>query len=139
MLRLSKQSDYATVLMSRLAEAPDTVCNVNELASATRVSAPMVSKTLKLLARNGLIESVRGAGGGYRLAQQPEAISIAAIIDAVEGPIALTECSDQFGCCSLEGHCRIRPQWQIINATIINSLQQLSLAQLQSPSRKLGL
>ncbi len=138
MLRLSKQADYATLLMSRMAQQPDLIRNVAELAGDTRVSAPMVSKTLKLLARHGLIESVRGAAGGYRLARLPASISIADIIDAVEGPIAVTECSAHDGMCSLQAHCQVRPHWQIINASIIKSLQNLSLAELMRPVAELG-
>lgn len=137
MLRLSKQADYATMLMSCMAQQPDAVRNVAELSADTRVSAPMVSKTLKLLARDGLIESVRGAAGGYRLARTAESISIADIVNAVEGPIAVTECSGDDSQCALEAHCRVRPHWQIINATIINSLKTLSLAELRRPAAKL--
>lgn len=138
MLRLSKQTDYATVLLSHMASAPQRVCNVSELAQATHVSAPMASKTLKVLAREGLIESERGASGGYRLSRDPSQISIADIVRAIEGPIALTQCSSHEGC-SLQSHCQIRPHWQVINRTIINSLKQLSLAELQGPASHLGL
>ena len=136
MLRLSKQSDYATVLLSHLASAQGRVCNVSELAAATQVSSPMVSKTLKILARAGLVDSERGAGGGYRLNRAPADISIADIIGAVEGPIALTQCSSHDGC-SLQSHCQIRPHWQVINSTIIESLRKLSLAQLLQPATQL--
>lgn len=136
MLRLSKQSDYATVLLSQLAAARGHVRNVTELAQTTRVSPPMVSKTLKILTREGLVQSERGAGGGYRLSREPEQISIADIVCAMEGPIALTQCSSDDGC-SLEAHCLIRPHWQLINNTIISSLQQLNLAQLLQPASEL--
>ncbi len=138
MLRLSKQTDYATVLLSHMANTPSRVCNVTELAQATHVSAPMASKTLKILAREGLIKSERGASGGYRLAREPSSISIADIVRAIEGPIALTQCSSHEGC-SLQSHCQIRPHWQVINTTIVNSLKQLSLAELQGPASHLGL
>ncbi len=138
MLKLSKQTDYATVLLSHMASTPERVCNVSELARATHVSAPMASKTLKILAREGLVESERGASGGYRLSRAPASISIADIVRAIEGPIALTQCSSHAGC-SLQSHCQIRPHWQVINSTIINSLKQLSLAELQGPASHLGL
>ncbi|MGJ8670194.1 MAG: SUF system Fe-S cluster assembly regulator [Oceanococcus sp.] len=136
MLRLSKQSDYATVLLSHLANTQGRICNVSELSQATHVSSPMVSKTLKILARAGLVDSERGSGGGYRLNRQPRDISIADIINAVEGPIAVTQCSSQDGC-SIQSHCQIRPHWQVINSTIINSLKQLNLAQLLQPAAQL--
>lgn len=137
MLRLSKQTDYATVLLSHMATAPERVCNVNELALATHVSAPMASKTLKILAREGLLTSERGANGGYRLSRSPAEISIADVVRAIEGPIAVTQCSSRDGC-SLQSHCQIRPHWQVINHAIINSLKQLSLAELQGPARNLA-
>ena len=137
MLKLSKQADYATVLLSCLAERRSALLNVGELADATGVSSPMVSKTLKLLTRGGLVEYVRGAAGGYRLCRQPDRISVAEIVRAVEGPIALTECSGNDNACSLTGHCRVQHHWQIINATIIDSLSQLSLADLLQPATTL--
>lgn len=136
MLKLSKQSDYATVLLSHLASTQGQICNVSELSKATQVSPPMASKTLKILARAGLVDSERGSGGGYRLSREPADISIADIIGAVDGPIALTQCSSHDGC-ALESHCQIRPHWQIINSTIIDSLKKLSLAQLLKPAAQL--
>lgn len=133
MLKLSKQADYATLLLSCLAERQPALLNVGELAEATGVSAPMVSKTLKLMARGQLVESVRGAAGGYRLCRQPERISVAEIIGAVEGPIAVTECSSSDNGCSLAGQCRVEHHWQVINSKINESLRQLSLADLLQP------
>lgn len=138
MLRLSKQSDYATLLMSHLAADPEAIRSVGELAQATRLSAPMVSKTLKQLARGGLIESTRGAGGGYRLSRAAEQITVADIVRAVEGPIAMTECAGTDSHCAIESHCLLRPHWQVINATIIKSLSQLSLADLSRPAHILS-
>ncbi len=137
MLKLSRQADYATVLMSCLAQRAPAWLNVGELAEATGVSAPMVSKTLKLLARGALVESARGAAGGYRLCRDAGDITVAEIVRAVEGPIAVTECSSAQHDCSLSGHCRVRRHWQIINATIIRSLSQLSLADLLQPAAEL--
>lgn len=136
MLRLSKQSDYATVLLAELAGGEQAVRSVSELAQQTQVSSPMVSKTLKLLARDGLVDSIRGASGGYRLNRPAGEISIADIIKAIEGPIAVTQCSHDDGC-QLQAHCQIRPHWQLINDTIMSSLHQLSLAELCRPVQKI--
>ena len=138
MLRLSKMTDYATVLLSAMAEAPEAIRNASELAALTGVSPPTVRKTLKMLAGSGLIESLRGAGGGYRLERRPEKISMADIVSAMEGPIAMTQCSSHQGLCALEPRCRIRRHWQIINQNIIDSLKALSLADLTRPAGRLG-
>lgn len=138
MLRLSKLTDYATVLLASMARDPQLIHNAAELAAATRVSPPTARKTLKILAQAGLVESVRGVNGGYRLEREPRQISVADIVNAMEGPIAMTQCSSQNGLCSLEPHCRISRHWQLINRQLINSLQALSLADLNLPAPRLG-
>jgi len=93
MLRLSKLTDYGMVVMTALARAPQGLRNAADLADETHIGAPTVSKLLKRLGRAGLVESERGAQGGYRLARAPSKIDVAEVIAAIEGPIGLTECS----------------------------------------------
>jgi FeS assembly SUF system regulator len=133
MLKLSKMSDYATVIMTALAAEPGRLRSAQDLAERTHVSPPTVSKLLKVLTRGGLVESLRGAQGGYRLSRAPERISVADIIAALEGPIALTQCSVHQGCCSLEPHCGVRANWRLINNAIRRSLESVSLAQMAMP------
>jgi FeS assembly SUF system regulator len=134
MLRLSKLTDYATVIMSHLAREPDQVAAASEVAAATGVAMPTVSKILKLLANGMLVQSVRGAKGGYRLARPAGKISIAEIIDAVEGRLAVTECCAVAGLCAQEGGCSIRNSWQQINALLHLSLENITLAQFSTPA-----
>jgi FeS assembly SUF system regulator len=106
MLRISKLTDYATVLMASLAREPVGTClPASQLADQTRLEQPTVAKVLKTLARSGLVQSVRGVNGGYRLNAPAEEISVAAIVRAMEGPIALTECGLEPGLCSHESNC----------------------------------
>lgn len=133
MLRISKLTDYATVIMADLAEHDGQCCSSSVIAEATRLESPTVAKVLKMLARAGLIESVRGVNGGYRLSQPASAISVAAIIRAMEGPIALTECGLEPGRCSREHDCHLKGNWQRIGETVERALETLSLADLSLP------
>jgi FeS assembly SUF system regulator len=128
MLKLSKLADYATVLMTAIAADPARVHNGQELAARTRVPLPTVAKLLKALAR--------GAHGGYRLARAPEQVSVAAVIRALEGPIAVTQCSDHHGGCSIESSCATRANWRLINTAIGQALEAITLAQMAAPLRK---
>lgn len=140
MLRISKLTDYAVVLATYLAgRSRDERHNVRDLAAATGIHQPTVSKILKHLARCGIVDSQRGARGGYRLAERPEHIPIASIIEALEGPIAVTECaSDQTsGACEYEGRCDVQANWQQINAVVNRALESVSLADMRSPRPEL--
>ena len=134
MLRLTKQADYGIVLMTFCANRPGRRFAAPELAADTRLPAPTVSKILKLLAREGLLDSHRGAKGGYSLARSPDRISVAAMISALDGPIAFTECiEDTPGECSQESVCRLRGNWQRINQALREALESISLAELAGP------
>jgi FeS assembly SUF system regulator len=133
MLRLSKLTDYGIVIMTCLAEEPDEVRAANEVAVCTHVALPTVSKVLKRLSRAGLVVSCRGAKGGYRLARPARSISVARVIDALEGRLALTECSSDSSTCSQESHCTIRGNWQRINGVIRDALETVSLAEMLAP------
>lgn len=135
MLRISKLTDYATVIMAELAGEPGRRMPASRLAERTRLEPPTVSKVLKTLARAGLIESERGVRGGYRLTQSADEIPVAAIIRAMEGPIALTECALEPGICSREQDCSLRGNWRRIGETVESALEQLTLADLAAPSR----
>jgi FeS assembly SUF system regulator len=135
MLRLSKLTDYATVILSFMARDNTQVHAAMEIASATGIALPTVSKILKLLVNAKVLMSTRGAKGGYALARTPDKITIAAVISALEGPIALTECSiSQQGCEQASG-CEIRGNWNLINTTIHNALESVTLADMIRPVR----
>lgn len=131
MLKLSKLADYATVLMTAAAREPERTHTGQELAARTRVPLPTVAKLLKTLTRAQLLESLRGAHGGYRLARSAEKISVADIIGAVEGPIAVTACSGHgIERCSIETSCATRANWRLINTAIHQALVAVTLAQM---------
>jgi FeS assembly SUF system regulator len=130
MLRIGKLTDYATVILATLANDRTRMLNASTLAGRTHIAAPTVAKLLKQLHRAGLVDSARGTRGGYQLSRSPDAISAAAILDALEGPFALTDCSAGSGNCGLEHHCGVSRTWQRLSAAIRRSLSEVSLAQL---------
>ncbi len=137
MIRITKQTDYGIVLLNHLATHRDRQYNAPDLALETHLPLPMVSKILKLLAREGLLVSHRGVKGGYGLARVPEAITMAEIIVALEGPIAITECIDLSGDCFHEQACQVRSNWQRINEALRTALQGITLAEMAPPAQKL--
>ncbi len=131
MIRLSKLSDYGIAMMTHLARDRTGQRSAAEIAEATGVPAPMASKILKLLGRAGLLASHRGASGGYGLARGPEAITVAEIIEALDGPIALTACIEEgAGDCMIERLCPARANWQRINRAIRDALSGITLAEM---------
>ena len=133
MLKISRLTDYGTVLLARMAAAPELRHNAAALAAATRLAEPTVRKLLKMLVRGGVIVSQRGARGGYALARPAERITAVAIIDALEGPVALTECSGEHHSCEYEPSCALNTNWQAINRAVRESLESVTLAQLARP------
>lgn len=137
MLRMSKLTDYATVVLGHLARSDGRLQTAADVAACTGLGTPTVSKLLNSLTRSGLVTSFRGAQGGYLLARSAEEISAAEVIDALEGPVAITECSTTDGSCDLEATCQVGTAWQRINAAIRRSLQDISLAELTAASAPL--
>lgn len=130
MLRISKLTDYGTVLLAHLANNPADVCSAADVASATGIALPTVSKLLKSLAKSGLVTSTRGANGGYELSRSPLEISAADIIDALEGPVSITECSSIDSLCEHEGVCSVGGAWQRVNVAIRRALNDVTLSDL---------
>jgi FeS assembly SUF system regulator len=134
MIRLTKLADYGVMLMSHVAATPEALHSASSLSRAAAVSIPTVSKILKQLARKGLLVSHRGATGGYTLARAPGEISVAEVIAALEGPIAVTECIDEtHSDCAVESVCRVRTNWQRINDAVRGALEQISIAEMAQP------
>jgi len=130
MLRISRLTDYATVVLATLAQEPERVQTAISLAEQTRIAAPTVSKLLKQLQRANLVTSTRGLHGGYQLARPATDITAADILDALEGPVALTDCAAGHGNCGIEHSCRVGRVWQRLNQAIRQSLSEVTLAQL---------
>jgi FeS assembly SUF system regulator len=129
-LRISKLTDYATVILAALARDAATLRTAADVARTCQLATPTASKLLKQLQRAGLVESTRGLHGGYRLARPARQISAAAILDALEGPLALTECATDHSRCDIQAHCSVGVSWQRINQAIRQSLHEISLAEL---------
>jgi FeS assembly SUF system regulator len=137
MLKLSKLTDYATVILSFMAKDHERTRSAVEIANTTGIALPTVSKILKSLINANVLISVRGTKGGYALALAPEKITVATIISALEGPIAVTECSNtQQGCEKALG-CNLRGHWNVINQAIYRALESVTLADMIKPQETL--
>lgn len=130
MLRVTKLTDYATVVLTALAAQSDIVLSASELAERAGLETPTVSKLLKPLAQAGLVEGFRGANGGYRLARPAADISLIEVVEAMEGPLGMTECSVHEGNCTIEDHCGVRANWRRINDVVVEALRSVTLAQM---------
>lgn len=136
MLRISKLTDYGTLILTHMAGLPGRVHSAAELAEALGLGLPTVSKVLKTLGRHELVSSQRGAHGGYVLTRPPAEITVADVIDALEDqPFGLTECSASTGICSMEGDCRIRDNWLRINTVVRQALQSVTVADMVHPAK----
>jgi FeS assembly SUF system regulator len=135
-MRLSNLADYAVVIMSAAARKGDGArLSATVLAEETGIPLPTTQKLLGRLAAAGLFRSARGGGGGFVLTRAPDAISLADVVEAVEGPIAMTSCVDTGRHdCALEGACQVRPHWGVVNDAIRGALSSVSLASLAHPN-----
>ncbi|GAA0562197.1 SUF system Fe-S cluster assembly regulator [Halomonas salifodinae] len=130
MMKLSRLTDYAAVVMAQIARQPQQPHAAAELAEAVKLPHPTVSKTLKMLVKAGLLESQRGAQGGYRLARPAHEITAIDIITAIEGPVAMTECSQGGGDCDLLDTCGVADNWQRVSLAVRTLLDSVTLAHL---------
>jgi len=135
MVRISKLADYAVVVLVRLGAG--TIETAPGIAQGTGVPEPTVAKVLKALAGAGLVTSQRGARGGYRLTRPLDLVSVADVVSAIEGPIALTACvEDSHAGCDAEGCCPVRGRWDPVNAAVREALEGVTLATLAAyPTR----
>lgn len=134
MLRLSRLTDYAVVVLVRLAQA-DRVETAPGIAATTGIPEPTVAKVLKSLAQGGLVASQRGAHGGYRLIRSLAAIPVADVIVAIDGPIAMTACVEGAGVsCESQSLCPMAGRWGVVNDAISEALTGISLADMQNAS-----
>jgi FeS assembly SUF system regulator len=136
MLRLSKMADYGIVVMTAMIRDPERSRSAAEIAATIHVPVPTVTKLLKILARGGLLVSLRGAKGGYLLAHPADQISLADIIHVMDGPIGMTECSVTPGLCTQEANCAVRANWQRINNVVFDVLNKIALDQMIAPVPK---
>lgn len=135
MVRISKLTDYGMVIMAFMALEPVRLFQAGEIAEQTAIPKPTVSKLLKLLVRNNLLISHRGANGGYHLSKCPEEITVLDLVSILEGPIAITECSLGHAHCPTEARCAIRTPWLHINRVITHALNTVTLSNLANKTR----
>lgn len=134
MIRLSRMTDYAVVVLSAFAQTPEKAQSAAQLTTATGLPPATVSKLLKLLARTGFLDSRRGAAGGYHLTRSPDAITMAEVVTAIEGPISLTYCSEAAdGNCDLEHLCPMRGRWDKVNRLVRKAFEDVTLAEMAQP------
>jgi FeS assembly SUF system regulator len=137
MLKLAKLTDYAVVILAEMAGSGDQCLPASALADKTRLPEPTVAKVLKQLGAGGIVVSVRGAAGGYRLDARPEDLSVAYIIQVMEGPIALTACVDHSAePCQRAGSCAVNGRWNKVNMAVKRALDQVTLADLMPAKTK---
>ena len=133
MIRLTRLTDYGILLLTTFARGDGRQRSARELSSEARLPLPTVSKLLKVLARSGLLEAHRGVKGGFTLARPPERITVAEVIDALEGPIGMTECSTHDPDCGIERTCITRSHWMKINQAVLGALRGITLAEMARP------
>jgi FeS assembly SUF system regulator len=131
-MRLSNMADYAVVTMSAAARhCGGARTSATELSGETGIALPTTQKLVSILSKAGLLRSARGSGGGIQLARPAAAITLADIIEAVEGPIAMTSCVDTGSHnCAMEGNCRVQPHWAVVNSAVRGALADVSLNSL---------
>ncbi len=132
MIKIGKLTDYAIVVMGQLAkEGASAMCSATHLSEMTNIPEPTVAKVLKMLTQGALLESVRGAAGGYRLIKSADQISIAEIVTVLEGPIAIVSCVDGGDHeCRIESTCAVKGRWTPVNDAIKAALANVSLAEI---------
>jgi FeS assembly SUF system regulator len=127
MIRISRMADYALLVVLKMC-GRDELITLDRLCQLTTLSLPTVRKLMRSLTHNNLVESVRGSHGGYKLSNQSDQISIAEVIEAIDGPIALTECvKSDGGDCELADTCGLQGNWNIVNRLISNALHNVTL------------
>ena len=130
-MRLSHLADYAVVLMTAAARRPaGERLSATELSADTGVPLPTTQKLMGQLAASGLLNSARGATGGFSLARPAADISLADVVEAVEGPIAMTVCSEGRSDCALDAHCRVKPHMGVVGNAVRGALGAVSLTEL---------
>jgi FeS assembly SUF system regulator len=134
MIKLGRLTDYAVTLLTQMVSEDKGVWAASDLAEKSGLPLPTVSKILKQLAKSDIVAAQRGASGGYRLAKPAAEISVAAIIEAMDGPIALTECSDGGEhSCGVESICPMNGHWNKISRAVRTALEAVSIADMVMP------
>lgn len=135
MIRIRWETDYGLILLGFLVKDPVTkIHTAREVSDSAHLPLPIVSKILKTLAREGILHSHRGVKGGYSLAQPAEKVTLAEVIQALEGPIGITECASHPGVCNMETGCPMRVNWMRISDAFRESLGRIPLSEMYAPT-----
>lgn len=130
-MKISRLADYAVLICCHLAAQEECLCNVTVLAEKTDLGSATVSKVMKTLSRANIVTSCRGVNGGYALAEPPYAISVCDIVEAIDGPIALTNClSEKHHTCVVSKKCDMHPQWNKLNVAVRRAFKDLMLSDI---------
>ena len=136
MIKMSKISDYAVVVLAEMAQQDEGRLSVSVISQMTRLPEPTVSKVLKLLTKAGIVASTRGIRGGYSLARNPREISIDQVIEAIDGPISITSCSGgAMPDCGVSDVCSVRGRWDGVNDSIRAALVSVTLADMMNNNK----
>lgn len=131
MLKLSKMTDYAVVILADMVRQDSALLSASQIAQSTNLSEATVSKILKLLTKHDILSSTRGANGGYQLNKNPKEINMADVIAATDAPLALTDCVEGGSqCCDLAESCSVKGQWNPVNVAMRTALENVSLQQM---------
>jgi FeS assembly SUF system regulator len=133
MVRLSKLTDYASVILAQMAKQPDVLWSAGQLSGKSSIPKPTCIKLLKLLVKGNVLSSTQGARGGYSLAKAPSQIPVKTIIEAIEGPMAITECGTDEALCRLTDHCSVMSRWRELGDQVNYILTKTTLEDLISP------
>lgn len=134
MIRMTRLTDYGIMLLTVFArDGRKPMKSARDLAAEAKLPLPTVSKILKLLARHGLLEAHRGVRGGFTLSRKAEAITMAEVINALEGPIGVTDCCAPSSDCGIEKSCIVKSNWMKINRVVLEALDRITLAEMTQP------
>jgi FeS assembly SUF system regulator len=140
MIKISKLADYATIVLSCMISPLSELKSAAQLADKSKIPLPTVSKLLKILNEAGLVESIRGAHGGYQLTKRPENMNLVDIITAIDGSPVLTECGHGDDICSRDTVCNLKGNWQRVSWLVLDMLRKITLADMnQSPNKEWNL
>jgi Rrf2 family protein len=134
-MQIRRETDYAIRCVLHLSQSPDQVIMVNEIARSRRIPRSFLSKILQKLAKAGIVESLRGVKGGFRLTRRPEDISLLDVIEAIEGPVAMNHCAINRRLCSLSKSCSVHPVWIVVREKVEGILREHNFARLAYMSK----
>ena len=135
MLRITKMTDYAVLILANLALHDNKILTAKEIASETHISLPTTQKILKKLNRKNLVISKQGASGGYSLDPETKKLSVATLLEKLDGDLSITQCSSNHDQCEVEDFCNIGNAWQMINQRVQWALNDITLSDLIHPTR----